>query len=81
MRFTSVFVSILGILLLCRPAAFAAERSKRSLGDRIDAIAGEVFPGNGPGGVVTVLKDGKILHQGFYGYQDIPNKTAFTADS
>jgi CubicO group peptidase (beta-lactamase class C family) len=56
-----------------------AIRSDERVSRRIDAIVAEHLSAGGPGAVVGVVRDGKILFRQGYGYADIARKTPLTS--
>jgi CubicO group peptidase (beta-lactamase class C family) len=69
----------LGSLLILLLVAVPGQAS--TLGPKIDTIVKAKIASGGPGAVVTVLEDGKVIHQAAYGFADVPKKAPLTIDS
>ncbi len=61
-------------------AALGASNTARA-DERVDKVFAAANVAGGPGGVCVVIHDGKVVHQGFYGWADLDRKTPFDLDS
>ena len=77
MRSACLFTSMW--LISCVNVGSAAVEG--NLSARIDRIAEKVFHQEGPGGVVVVVDDGRVIHNGRYGLADVKHNTAFTDET
>jgi CubicO group peptidase (beta-lactamase class C family) len=77
-RFALTCLTVLSLAMgACEPPQSAEEAP----GDRVDAIFAAYTAGVQPGIAVEVIRNGKVIHRGTYGYADIANEKIITAET
>jgi CubicO group peptidase (beta-lactamase class C family) len=71
----------LAVIAALLPGCDRAPDAVETPGTRIDALLGPFAQGIQPGVAVVVIRDGKRVFEGAYGYADIDNATPITSDT
>jgi CubicO group peptidase (beta-lactamase class C family) len=80
-RWAAVRVSLLILFPVLLGACNEPKYAKDSAGTRVDQLFSSYSTGIQPGLAIAVVRDGKIMRQGLYGYANVETATLITADT